>query len=481
MASSTFDVIIIGAGISGINVGYHLRTQFPNRSFLILEARDNIGGTWDIFRYPGVRSDSDMYTFGFQWFPWNQANPIGKGEEIMKYLEDAATMSEIRQHIRPSHRVLSSDWNGRGWMLQVQSPRGIQHLYAQFTIFATGYYDSQRPLEATIRGLENFQGEIIHPQFWPENFDPVGKNIIVIGSGATAVTLVPSLADIAQSVTLLQRSPTYLAAVPNEARRNMRWLGGLVPRAFVYHFRRLWSLVMSQLFYSFCRRFPNAARAILQAEVKTQLPPNIPLDPHFMPRYNPWEQRLCACPDGDFFKALKSTKARVATGIISQVDAHGIQLASGERLDGDTIITATGLRLQLLGGIPITIHGRTFDAAASFVWNALMLEGLPNAMLIMGFVNASWTLGADISMRLTCRIMKHMWKNGYTSAVPVRAIEQDFPQRPVMDLEATYVKRAAQRLPRASTQRPWISRTGYFSDLYFSWLGSIEDGLVFSP
>ncbi|KAL2827659.1 putative flavoprotein [Aspergillus pseudoustus] len=481
MASSKFDVLIIGAGISGINAGYRLQTEFPDRTFLILEARNNLGGTWDLFRYPGIRSDSDLYTFGLKWFPWNQANPIAKGEDILTYLDDAAATHNIRQHIRLNHRVRSANWDGREWFLEVESQKGIQHLHAQFTIFATGYYDYHNPLEAAIPGLEDFQGEIIHPQFWPESFDPVGKKIVVIGSGATAVTLVPSLAKDAQSVTMLQRSPSYLASMPNEVRHNTRWGPGLIPQAAVYRFRRLWFLVVPQLFYSLCQKFPNAARRLLQAGVQSQLPPSIPLDPHFTPRYNPWEQRLCACPDGDFFRALRSTKAQVETDLISQVDAHGIRLASGKRLDADTIITATGLRLQFLGGIPITIKGQKLDAATKYIWNGLMLEGLPNAMLVLGFTNASWTLGADIAMHLTCRILRHIWNNnGYASAVPVVENRNDLHDRPVLDLTSTYVKRAVQEMPRASTQRPWKSRASYFSDLWFSWFGNIKNGLIFS-
>lgn len=479
MAPSSFDFLIIGAGISGINAGYHLQTEFPDCSFAILEARNNIGGTWDLFRYPGIRSDSDLYTFGFKWFPWNQSNPIAEGGDILKYLEDAATTHNIRQHIRLNHRVSSAGWDGRGWTLEVENQNGNQELRSRFIIFATGYYDYHNPLDAAIPGLEDFQGNVIHPQFWPESFDAVGKKIVVIGSGATAVTLIPSLAEDAQSVTMLQRSPSYLASVPNGSRLNPGW-ASLLPKSAMFRFRRLWFLVIPQLFYAFCQKLPNAASALLEARVKAQLPPNISVDPHFKPRYNPWEQRLCACPDGDFFRALSSTKAKVETGVIDHVDEHGVQLASGKRLDADTIITATGLRMQFFGGIPITINGQKLNSAAKYTWNGLMLQDLPNAMLILGFPNASWTLGADIAMHLTCRVLKHMQCNGYESAVPILEDRSNLDDRAVMDLTSTYIKRAAGELPRASTQRPWVSRTGYFSDLYFSRFGNIKKGLVFS-
>ncbi|KAL3484987.1 hypothetical protein BJX62DRAFT_247921 [Aspergillus germanicus] len=479
MDSSSFDFLIIGAGISGINAAYRLQTEFPDRRFAILEARNNIGGTWDLFRYPGIRSDSDLYTFGLTWYPWNQANPIAEGGDILRYLEDAATTHSIRQHIRLNHRVKSADWDGRQWSVEVQNQETSERLWSKFIIFATGYYDYHTPLQAVIPGIENFHGTVIHPQFWPETFDAVGKKIVIIGSGATAVTLVPSLAEDAESVTMLQRSPTYLASVPNGGELNLGW-AGLLPSAAMFRLRRLWFLVVPQLFYAFCRKFPNAMRSLLQKGVKAQLPPSMSVDPHFKPRYNPWEQRLCACPDGDFFRALSSTKAKVETGIIDHVDADGIQLVSGKRLETDTIITATGLRMQLFGGISITIRGEQFDSAKKYAWNGLMLQDLPNAMMILGFTNASWTLGADIAMRIVCRVVKHMYESGNSIAVPVVAEKQQLESNPIMNLSSTYIKRAAAELPRASAQRPWVARTGYFPDLFFSRFGDIKKGLVFS-
>ncbi|KAL4892372.1 hypothetical protein BDV59DRAFT_193871 [Aspergillus ambiguus] len=478
MSLNSFDFIIIGAGISGLNAAYRLQTTFPYRRFAILEARESIGGTWDLFRYPGIRSDSDLYTFGFQWFPWNQPNPIAEGGDILRYLDDAATAHGLKQHIRFNHRVNSAKWDGSQWILDIDHDGNIQQLSARFVVFATGYYDYYSPLDATIPGLENFKGAVIHPQFWPEKFDVINKKIVVIGSGATAVTLVPSLAEDAESVTMLQRSPTYLASISN-GQINSLWTT-LLPKLVTYYLRRLWHLIVPQLFYRFCHSFPNAARSLLQQGIKTQLPPTVPLDPHFKPRYNPWEQRLCACPDGDFFKAMNSTKAKVETGIIDQIDEGGIELTSGKRLDADVIVTATGLRMQFFGGIPIYVHGQKFDPAEKYMWNGLMLQDLPNAILVMGFVNASWTLGADIAMGLSCRILKHMQKSGYVSVIPTLEDCTRLDNRAVMDLKSTYVKRAARDLPKASRQRPWVSRTGYFSDLYFSIFGNLKNGLVFS-
>ncbi|OGM48748.1 putative flavin-binding monooxygenase [Aspergillus bombycis] len=478
MLSTSFDVLIVGAGISGINAAYRLQTDFPNYRFAILEARNNIGGTWDLVRYPGIRSDSDLYTFGFKWFPWNQSNPIAEGADILRYLEDAAIAYGIKQHIRLNHRVHAARWDGHEWNLDVESGGTSETLSARFIIIATGYYDYHNPLEATIPGLQNFQGEVIHPQFWPDKFDALGKRIIVIGSGATAVTLIPSLAEDSESVTMLQRSPTYLASVPND-RFNTIW-ARILPKSVLYYVRRLWYLVVPQIFYRFCHAFPNAARSMLQKGMKAQLPLGVPFDPHFVPRYNPWDQRLCACPDGDFFNALRSTKAKVETGVIEMVDGGGIQLTSGKRLDADVIVTATGLRMQFFGGIPIYIQGEKLDTSTKYTWNGLMLQDLPNAALVVGFVNASWTLGADIAMQLVGRILKHMESKGYSTAIPTLGNQGQLAKKPMLDLTSTYVKRGAKELPKASDQRPWVSRTSYFSDLYFATFGNINKGLVFS-
>ncbi|KAE8375688.1 hypothetical protein BDV26DRAFT_283257 [Aspergillus bertholletiae] len=478
MSSSSFDVLIVGAGISGINAAYRLQTEFPNYRFAILEARNSIGGTWDLFRYPGIRSDSDLYTFGFKWFPWNQSNPIAEGGDILRYLDDAATTHGIKQHIRFNHRVNAAKWDGHEWNLEVESENASEELSARFVIFATGYYDYHNPLDAAIPGLQNFKGEVIHPQFWPDKFDALGKRVVVIGSGATAVTLIPSLAEDSESVTMLQRSPTYLASIPN-TRLNPTW-ARLLPKAVLYYLRRLWYLTVPQMFYRFCHTFPNAARSRLQDGMKAQLPLGVSFDPHFKPRYNPWEQRLCACPDGDFFRALNSTKAKVVTGVIQTVDGSGIQLTSGRRLDADIIITATGLRMKFFGGIPIYINGERLDTSDKYTWNGLMLQDLPNAALVLGFVNASWTLGADIAMQLTSRILKHMESNGFSTAIPTLENQHPLTNKAVMNLNSNYIKRAAKELPKASDERPWVSRTGYFSDLYFATFGDIRKGLVFS-
>lgn len=478
MSPPLFDVLIIGGGISGINTAYRFQTEFPHYRFAILEARNNIGGTWDLFRYPGIRSDSDLYTFGFQWFPWNQSNPIAEGGDILRYLDDAATAFDIKRHIRLNHRVNAAKWDDHQWSLEVENEHETQELSARFIIFATGYYDHRDPMETVIPGLENFKGEVIHPQFWPEKFDGLGKKIVVIGSGATAVTLIPSLAEDAESVTMLQRSPTYFVSLPN-ARFNSFWTRFLPTRA-LYYLRRLQYLILPQLFYRFCRGFPEAARSMLEKGVQAQLAPGLPLNPHFKPNYNPWDQRLCVCPNGDFFKALSSTKATVETNVIQTVDEAGIQLKSGKRLDADVIVTATGLKMKFFGGIPIYINGEKLESSEKYIWNGLMLQDLPNAALVLGFANASWTLGADIAIRLTCRVLKQMERNGCSAVVPTLENQQNLADRNVMGLTSTYISRAAKYLPKSSDQRPWVSRVSYFSDLYFASFGNIRNGVRFS-
>ena len=476
-AETPFDVLVIGSGISGINAAYHLQNELPQCRFAVLEARDSIGGTWDLFRYPGIRSDSDLYTFGFTWHKWNRSNPIAEGGDILEYLDDAITSHRLKDRILFNHRVLSVEWHQDSWTVNVQTKERDFHYRTRFLIFGTGYYDYQQPLTTEIPGLENFQGQIIHPQFWPEDLDYTNKKITVIGSGATAITLVPKLAELAERVTMLQRSPTYIAAVPNPVQG--KWWTRLLPQSWVYYLRRTWRIIFSQALLKFCRTFPGAARSLFERGTLKQLPLGIPLDPHFKPRYNPWEQRLCASPDGDFFKALGSRKAAVETGTIETVDERGIQLTSGRRLDADLIVTATGLRLQMCGGIPIYVDGKRIDLSRKHVWNGLMLQDLPNAALLLGYVNASWTLGADAGMHLTCRVLKYLERNGHKAAVPDFAESGKVNRVPLLDLNSTYLTRAQESLPKATQHRPWVSRTNYVSDMYYARFGDLSAGLRF--
>ncbi|PLN85998.1 putative flavo protein [Aspergillus taichungensis] len=471
------DVLIIGAGISGINAAYHLQTEIPHYRFAILEARDNIGGTWDLFRYPGIRSDSDLYTFGFSWHRWNRSNPIAEGPDILEYLDDAATTYRLKDYILFNHRVSSLEWADNQWKAQVQHGSADKNFRTRFIIFATGYYDYHQPLATVIPGLDQFKGQVVHPQFWPESLDYTDKRIVVIGSGATAVTLVPTLAERAKLVTMLQRSPTYIAAVSNPAQNT--WWARLFPKSCVYYIRRVFQLIFGWLFFNYCRAFPGSARALLERRARSQLPADIPLDPHFKPRYNPWEQRLCASPDGDFFKTLASRKATIQTDTISTVDAHGIHLSSGTYIPADIIVTATGLKLQICGGIPLTVNGKPLDIPQKFMWNGLMLQDLPNAVLSLGYVNASWTLGADACMQLTCRMLKLLEKSGRTAVVPVCDGAQKTDGEPMLNLSSTYLVRAQKDMPKSAAARPWVARTDYISDMLFGRFGDVTAGLKF--
>ena len=472
--AESLDVLVIGAGISGINAAYHLQNELPDCRFTVLEARDSIGGTWDLFRYPGIRSDSDLYTFGFTWYKWNRSNPIAEGGDILAYLDDAITTHRLKDYFRFNHRVVSLDWAQNQWTANVQHGDNDLQFRSRYIIFATGYYDYNQPLPTTIPGLDTFSGQIIHPQFWPEDFDYTDKRIVVIGSGATAITLIPKLAEKAEKVTMLQRSPTYVIALPNRAIQS--WFARLLPKSITYYYRRLRALIMGQLFFKFCRTFPNAARSLFERITLPRLPLGTPLNPHFKPKYNPWDQRLCVSPDGDFFKALASRKAAIETATISHVTESGIQLTSGSHLPADTLVTATGLKLQFAGAIPISINGSSLSISDKHLWNAAMIQDLPNASLVLGYANASWTLGADAAMRLTCRVLKHMQKNGYTTVIPAVDPDQekhlDSHRRPLLDLSSTYLTRSQDAQPKASAIRPWVSRTSYFADLFYAAFGS---------
>ena len=479
-SDTSLDVLVIGAGIGGINAAYHLKTELPHCRFAVLEGRDNMGGTWDLFRYPGIRSDSDLYTFGFTWYKWNRSNPIADGGDILAYLDDAVTTHRLKDRILFNHRVASLEWAQNQWTAEVQHAGATVTFRARFVIFATGYYDYHRPLGTVIPGLDNFQGKVIHPQFWPEDLDYTDKRIVVIGSGATAITLIPKLAERAERVTMLQRSPTYIAAVPNRSKAS--WWTRLLPESWTYYLRRIFRLVFGQLFFNFCRTFPNAARSFFEKRTLSRLPIGIPLDPHFQPRYNPWDQRLCASPEGDFFKALGSRKAAIETDTVSTVDANGIRLATGEYLPADMIITATGLKLQICGGIPITVNGTQLDITQKYIWNGAMLQDLPNAVMVLGYVNASWTLGADASMGLACRMLKLLEQKRHSAVVPVREGDQNkgkAQDRPLLGLNSTYLLRAQDSLPKASSMRPWVSRTNYFADMFHARFGDMTTGLKF--
>ncbi|KAL2194762.1 hypothetical protein P885DRAFT_71167 [Corynascus similis CBS 632.67] len=475
-----FDVLIIGAGISGINAAYRIQTEGPaETSYAILEGRDSLGGTWDLFRYPGIRSDSDIFTFGFPWSPWKHNVSLASGDQIKSYVAQSAQSQGIDQHILYQHRVESANWDSKSktWGLRVAVAGQDQPTIfrARFLLLGTGYYDYEKPLEAVIPGIDQFTGKVIHPQFWPEDYDYTNKNVVIIGSGATAVTAVPAMSERARRVTMLQRSPGYIFSLPSNSIITAL-LFALLPAAAAHYLSRLLWLVRSHLTTFFCRTWPGIAKLVIKHATIRQLPPDVRWDPHFKPRYNPWEQRFCACVDGDFFAALRSGKADVVTGTIKTVTARTIELDSGETLHPDVIVTATGLKLRFGGGISFSVDGKPFKWSDKFAWRSAMLQDVPNLLFLTGYETASWTLGADVSARLFMRILHRMREKGADAVVPRPT--RPMPDLPMMRLTSTYLKTVREVLPKGGTG-VWAPKTNYFADMARAKWGSVTADLEF--
>lgn len=476
-----YDVIIIGAGISGINTAYHIQHRNPSLTYCILEARDNIGGTWDLFRYPGIRSDTDLHTFGFSWNPWNENRAIADGGSIASYLCDSAKKEGIDRHILFRHRVDCANWSTalRLWGLNVETKGGhYVALQARFLVLGTGYYDYTEGLQADIPGLStNFTGTIAHPQFWPEDLDYANKRVVIIGSGATAITLLPNIATKAAHVTMVQRSPTYIMSMNNETGRS--WRHKLLPRSWSFKIDRwifMWTIV---ILYNICRLFPKRSRKVLQGAVEKQLPEHISIDPHFTPSYKPWDQRLCFAPNGDFFESLRAGKAHIETGHIKSVTTDYVILDSGKQLEADIIIPATGLKLAIGGRISISVDKESVDLADRYAWHSALLQDVPNLALMMGYTNASWTLGAETTGHLLSRLLQHMKRKGYNTVIPRVPTGSLIQPRRMWNLDSTYVKKAVSSMPRCGDIGPWKGRVNYFVDLWKAKYGSITRDLEF--
>ena len=483
------DVAIIGAGISGINTAYYIETQAPKgTSYTILEARNTFGGTWDLFRYPGVRSDSDKNTFGFTWSPWEKESRMVSGNEMLEYMYTSAQKYGIEKHFKFNHRVVSANWDSSTsqWVLSINVTSGdgdsekskSTNIRCNFIVMGTGYYDYDQPLQTEIPGLENFGGTVIHPQFWPEKFDYTNKDMVIIGSGATAVTLVPSVAEKVKHVTMLQRSPTYIASLPMKADDPLSRFLRLLPTTLAAPISRLRSAALGVFFVYFCRFFPDRARRTLRELTIKQLPPNISWDPHFNPRYNPWEQRLCACPDGDFYAALRSGKADVVTDVIKNITSDSIQLASGETLKPDTIVTATGLKLKIAGGIQVYVDGKRMEPSEKFIWKGVMIQDVPNLAFIIGYVNASWTLGADVAALILIRVLRQLKARGVSSATPYVEPDQKMEEQPLFKMSSTYFRGSEKLFPKCG-EGQWMSRVNYLVDYIRAWWGDVSTGLRF--
>lgn len=477
MSETDLDVIVVGAGISGIAAGYHLQTRSPGQSYAILEARDAIGGTWDLFRYPGIRSDSDMYTFGFAFRPWTDGKVFADGPGIRNYVRDTAERYGITGHIRFGHRVAGASWDSASarWTIRAETADGPVELTARFLVMCSGYYRYDRGHEPEFAGAAEFRGEIVHPQKWAEDREYAGQRVAIIGSGATAVTLVPAMADKAAHVTMIQRSPTYIAGRPSRD-GIADFLRRILPGRAAYAVSRTKNIVLSMLFYELSQRWPDYIRKQIKTYIRGELGGEFDVDRHFTPDYDPWNQRFCLAPDGDFFAALKSGRASIRTDKIERFVPEGVRLESGETIEADLIIPATGLELLLMGGIEFTVDGEVHDPTTSFAYRGMMLSGLPNLAIAFGYTNASWTLKIDLTCERVCRLLNHMERQGYDYCVPEPP--DDLEPAPLLDFSSGYIQRALGRLPRQGTKPPWRAYQNYFQDMLSIRYGRLEDGAL---
>lgn len=478
--SDHHDVIIIGAGLSGVGAAAHLRARCPNHSFIMLEAREAIGGTWDLFRYPGVRSDSDMYTLGYEFKPWRGDAAIADGQSILDYIRSAADEAGVTEAIRFEHKVTSANWSSLDarWTVTVATPRGTERLTCSFLYMCTGYYRYDRAYRPEFRGAEDFAGRIVEPQFWPSDLDTSGQRIIVIGSGATAITLVPSLAATAAHVTMLQRSPTYILSRPRQD-HVAQTLRKLMPERFTYAIVRCKNILLGLCSFAFARRWPEAMKRYLIDKVKQAVPASTDPDKHFTPRYAPWDQRLCVVPDEDLFAALKSRRASIVTDTIARFVPQGVELASGETLTADVVVAATGLELQLFGGASITIDGADARLSERISFQGLMLSGVPNLAYCFGYTNASWTLKADLAARYVCRILSAMKKHKARVVIPDNA-GSPAGSKPFVAFSSGYVQRAVSAFPKQGSANPWMIRQNYLVDLVALRFRPLDRALRFS-
>jgi monooxygenase len=461
------DVLIVGAGVSGIGCAYHLQMEQPGKSYAILEAREATGGTWELFRYPGIRSDSDLHTFGYAFKPWRDEKAIADGPSILRYIRETASENGIDEHIRLGHRVTRAAWSSEEACWSVEGTLGDTGEVVRFTcgwlFCAGGYYRYDGGYTPEFEGRERFQGPIVHPQSWPEDLEYAGKRVVVIGSGATAMTLAPAMAAQAEHVTMLQRSPSYVVSVP-ERDPIANALNRVLPASIAYALTRRKNIWLQRTIYELSRSRPRLVRRMVLAGAKRQLPEGYPVTTHFNPRYNPWDQRLCAVPDGDLFKAIGRGSVSVVTDRIESFTEHGIALASGQQLEADVIVTATGLNLLAFGGIELSVDGAVVEPAQTMAYKAMMISDVPNFAFAVGYTNASWTLKVDLVCEHLGRLLAHMDKHGFVSCTP----HNDDPAlqtRPLLDFAAGYVQRSVHEWPRQGSRLPWSLAMSYAQDV----------------
>jgi monooxygenase len=474
------DVLIVGAGLSGIGAGHHLQAECPGKSYAILEARDSIGGTWDLFRYPGIRSDSDMYTLGYSFRPWKEAKAIADGPAILSYVKDTARDAGIDRRIRFNHRVVRAEWSTADARWTVEAERTdtgeTARLTCSFLFMCTGYYRYDQGYTPKFEGTERFKGRIVHPQQWTDDVEYAGKRVVVIGSGATAVTLVPAMAAGAEHVTMLQRSPSYVVSLPGEdaiakaARR-------LLPQRLAYSVARWKNVLITMAVFQLSRRRPRIVKALVRRAVQRRLPPGYDVDTHFNPRYNPWDQRMCLVPDGDLFEAISDGRASIVTDRIETFTERGLRLTSGEELEADLVVTATGLNLLALGGMEIAVDRRDVALPDTMGYKGMMLSGVPNLAIALGYTNASWTLKCDLTCEYVCRLLNHMDERGYVYCTPQNRDPSVKPE-PFIDFNSGYILRSIDQFPKQGSKPPWRLYQNYARDIVALRRGSLEDGAM---
>ena len=483
MTSEHVDVVVVGAGLSGIGAGYHLQTMSPDRSYVILEGRESLGGTWDLFKYPGVRSDSDMHTLGFSFKPWTEAKSIADGPSILKYLKQTVSQFGIDKHIRYGQLVAKAQWSTDDAQWTVTSTNkatGATNTYTcSFLFMCSGYYSYKKGHTPEFTGRERFKGTIVHPQEWPTDLDYAGKRVVVIGSGATAVTIVPSMADKAQHVTMLQRSPTYMVSRPDHDVLANR-MRKVLPPKMAYNLTRFKNTWRQQLVYNKTRTDPNKVKQLLLGGIQLELGADYDIAKHFTPNYNPWDQRLCLVPNGDFFRAMREGKASVVTDHIASFTETGIQLASGEHLEADIIVTATGLELVTLGEMDFFVDGNQVDFAKTWTYKGFAYSDIPNLASTFGYINASWTLRSDLTAEYVCRLLNHMRKKGVVQCTPrLREQDRNMKERPWIDgFSSGYMQRMMHRMPRQGDHEPWINPQNYRRDKKMFKHSPIDDGVM---
>jgi monooxygenase len=483
MTAEHLDVLIVGAGLSGIGAGCHLKADSPGKTFAILEARGATGGTWDLFRYPGIRSDSDMFTLGYAFRPWDDAKAIADGPSILSYVRETAREHGVEDHIRLHHRAVRAAWSSDDARWTVDVERGdtgeTVTLTCSFLFMCTGYYRYDEGFTPELPGMERFGGTLIHPQHWPEDLDYAGKRVVVIGSGATAVTLVPAMAGEAEHVTMLQRSPSYVLSLP-EKDPLATLLRRFLPPKVLYPVVRWKNVALATFFFQLSRKAPKVAKAVIRKGIEKRLGEHYAIDPHFKPSYQPWDQRLCLVPDGDLFEALASGGASMVTDRIKTFTETGIELESGKTLAADIVVTATGLNLLALGGTQLSVDGRDIDLGETVAYKGMMLSGVPNLAFATGYTNASWTLKADLVCGYVCRLINHMDEHGIRQVTP-RAPDPSEPTHPFIDLASGYVMRSVEQFPKQGDRLPWRLHQNYLRDIVLLRRGPIEDeGIEFS-